>query len=235
MLRIANILCPTDFSPSAQAAISVACSLARDYGAALTLLYVREPVPAVMGEFGSIPPPPREPDDALIAKMRAHVPADSQGAIAFEILDGNAAEKILACARERSCDLVVIGTHGRTGLNRLLVGSVADAVLRGASCPVLTIRPKAPAEAKSEDAEEPEPTLDANDLATVCSVATPMEAEIIRNALKQEGIASFIEGSQQAGMVGLLGIPIRIQVRVGDFDRAKKFIEKREAHRPVQV
>ena len=54
---------------------------------------------------------------------------------------------------------------------------------------------------------------------------------MIRNALKGESIPCFVEGTQQAGIVGVLGIPIKVQVRVGDFDRANKFVKTHEAHR----
>lgn len=233
MLRIANILCPVDFSPGAQAALSIACALARDYGATLTLLHVRETPPAVVGEFGSIPPEPPVPDETLKARMRRSVPEGFPGVPECEVRDGDAADTILKTARRRKCDLIVLGTHGLTGLSRLLVGSVAEVVLRGAPCPVLTIRPKAAESAPSEPSDEAnvEPRFEPTDLITVCSVATPMEAEVIHNALTGEGITSFVEGAQQAGLVGTLGIPVRIQVRVGDFNRANKFIEKREAHR----
>src|SRR5688572_14787650 len=68
-----------------------------------------------------------------------------------------------------------------------------------------------------------------DELATVCSVANPAEAEVIRVALEGEGIRSFAEGSQQAGLAGTLGVPIRIQVAAGDLNRANKIIRKGES------
>lgn len=234
MIRITNILCPTDFSACAQAALPITCSLARDYGATLILLHVRSNPVTVVGEFGAIPPEPREPAETLKARMRECVPANFKGVMECEIQDGDAAEEILKKAQQRNCDLIVIGTHGRSGLYRMLVGSVAEAVLREAPCPVLTIKPtatKSSATSNPAEAAEAEPNLNANDLVTVCSVANPVEAEVIRNALKGERISCFVEGVQQAGLVGILGIPIKIQVRVGDFNRANKLIQTREAHR----
>ena len=234
MIRITNILCPTDLSAFAQAALPIACSLARDYGATLILLHVRPDPVTYVGEFGAIPPEPREPDETLKARMRQCLPANFKGVVECHVQDGEAVEEILKTAQSRHCDLIVLGTHGRSGLTRLLVGSVAEAVLRKAPCPVLTIRPRATepsAAAKPTEAAEAEPNLNASDLVTVCSVANPVEAEVIRNALQGERIACFVEGGQQAGLVGTLGIPIKVQVRVGDFNRANKFIQTCEAHR----
>ena len=234
MIRITNILCPTDFSPFAQAALPIACSLARDYGATLILLHVRTMPVTVVGEFGAFPPEPRESDETLKTRMRQCLPSDFTGVVECQIQDGDAAEEILKTAEQRHCDLIVLGTHGRSGLRRLLLGSVAEAVLRKAPCPVLTIKPtatKSSATSNPAEAAEAEPNLNANDLVTVCSVANPVEAEVIRNALKGERISCFVEGVQQAGLVGILGVPIKIQVRVGDFNRANKLIQTREAHR----
>jgi nucleotide-binding universal stress UspA family protein len=234
MIRIRNILCPTDFSPFAQAALPIACSLARDYGAALILLHVRPEPVTFVGEFGAVPPEPGEPDETLKARMRQRVPSSFTGVVDCQIQSGDAAEGILKAAQGRNCDLIVLGTHGRSGLRRMLVGSVAEAVLRKAPCPVLTIKPPAtePSTASTPtQAAEMEPNLNSGDLVTVCSVANPVEADVIRNALQGERIPCFVEGAQQAGLVGTLGIPIKIQVRVGDFNQANKFIQAREAHR----
>ena len=232
MLRITNILCPTDFSPFAQAALPIACSLARDYGATLTLLHVRPILtPAMVGEFGALLPEPAEADETIIARMRQSVPATFTGTVECQVEDGDAAEAIWKAAQWRRCDLIVLATHGRSGLGRLLLGSVAEAVLRKAPCPVLTIKPTPTAPPIPTETAEVEPALNGNDLVTVCSVANPPEAEVIRNALRAERIPCFVEGTQQAGLVGTLGIPIKIQVRVSDFNRANKFIQTREAHR----
>jgi universal stress protein A len=234
MIRITNILCPTDFSSFAEAALPIACSLAGDYGATLILLHVRPNPVTVVGEFGAIPPEPREPDETLKGGMRQCVPESFTGVVECQVRDGDAAEEILKTAQEGHCDLIVLGTHGRSGLRRLLVGSVAEAVLRKAPCPVLTIKPMATEPSVTSnptDAAELEPDLNSGDLVTVCSVANPVEAEVIRNALNGERIPCVVEGVQQAGLVGTLGIPIRIQVRIGDFNRANEFVQTREAHR----
>lgn len=229
-MGIKRILYPTDFSPAAQAAAPVACSLARDYGAALVLLHVRQAPDVVVGEFGALPAGPLEAKGSLQARLRQMLPADFKGAVECEVADGDATAGILQAARDQRCDLIVLGTHGRSGLVRLLMGSVAEAVLRAAPCPVLTVKP-APEILRRPETEDAEPAVNRDELVTVCAVAQPTEAEVIHNALKAEGIRSFIQGGTQAGLVGTLGIPINIQVTAGDFNRASKFIQIREEHR----
>lgn len=236
MAAIRTLLCPTDFSECAQVALPVARALARDYGAKLVLLHVRARPPAVVGEFGALPTEPGEPEEAVRTNLRRLVPADFKGPVELLVRDGDAAAEILRVAQETRCDMIVLGTHGRSGLGRLLFGSVAEAVLREAPCPVLTIKP--PRSESQAMPQFPERVADKNaepgvadtDLTTVAAVASPAEADIIRNALKNEGIGCFIEGAQQAGVVGVLGIPIKIQVRAGDAARAGKFIRGHDEH-----
>jgi nucleotide-binding universal stress UspA family protein len=136
MLRIRTILHPTDFSPLARHAFEVACSLAQDYKARLVLLHVHEP-PVPMGELV----PTESPDirEYLLRELHAlETPPDVAADYRLEI--GPVAEGILCAAAETKCDLIVIGTHGRGGLGRVLLGSVAESVLRKAPCMVLTVK-----------------------------------------------------------------------------------------------
>lgn len=234
MMKFTKILCPTDFSPCAEAALPVAFALARDYGAKVLFVYVRPfPVTAV-GEFGAIMPEPAESEAELKARMRRMVPTDFPGTVEFQVRDGDAVEEILNTAEAQKCDLIVMATHGRSGLGRVLVGSVAESLLRKAPCPVLTVKPNpvvAAPEAPAFRGRDSEPNVNVNELVTVCSVGNLVEAEVIQNGLKGERIPSFLEGAEQAGMAGMLGIPIKVQVRAADFDRANKFIQSREALR----
>ena len=68
-----------------------------------------------------------------------------------------------------------------------------------------------------------------NDLVTVYSVTNPVEAEVIKNALQSEGMPCMLEGAQQAGVAGTMALPINLQVRASDADRAAKFIRKHES------
>lgn len=145
-----RILVGVDFSPESDAAIRTAIGFARAFDATITLLHVHE-LPTMMN---SIVPGADSAADAhdmrdaaqaqlneLVARLRASDPRALEGGITIqtEAAGGIAADVILERARSGRFDLVVVGTHGRTGLRRLLVGSVAEAVIRGAPCPVLTV------------------------------------------------------------------------------------------------
>jgi len=139
MLAIHTILHPTDFSEHSQYAFALGCALTRDYGARLVVLHaVAEPV-VLYGE-GVVPSDPEEVRAAARDQLaRLQVPhADVRAE--FRLEDGDADEAILRVAQEIHADLIVMGTHGRTGLGRLLMGSVAEQVVRKSTCPVLTVR-----------------------------------------------------------------------------------------------
>jgi nucleotide-binding universal stress UspA family protein len=138
MLPIRTILHPTDFSEPAEAAFSVATMLARTHGARIVVLHVYPP-PVCHGEVVA-----RRQDGGYEADLwrlldRYHAP-DPATPVGGRLVEGDAAEEIVRVAKEEGCDLIVMGTHGRGGLPRLLIGSVADKVMRHAGCPVLTVR-----------------------------------------------------------------------------------------------
>jgi nucleotide-binding universal stress UspA family protein len=155
MLAIHTILHPTDFSAPSQYALALACALTRDYGARLIVLHVAEPPPIIYGE-GLLAPDPQDLRATAQGQLdRLQVPhADVRAERRLE--QGDTIEEILRVAEEVHADLLVLGTHGRTGLERLLMGSVAEQVMRRAACPVLTIKRPLPATAgKSELRAEP--------------------------------------------------------------------------------
>jgi len=139
MLSLGTILHPTDFSEHSQFAFRLACALARDYNARLVLLHVMQP-PMVVYAGGPVPAemwPSAEEVQGHLHQLEndAHrVRVESQ------ILEGDPVDMILRAAKETHSDLIVMGTHGRRALARLLVGSVAESVLRKSPCPVLTVR-----------------------------------------------------------------------------------------------
>lgn len=136
MLPIHTILFPTDFSESSTQALHVAQALARDYDARLIALHA-VPLPTVVYSDGVIPPDLGIHDEAARAELdRLDLPAGSER----RFVEGDPIDVILNTARDAHVDLIVMGTHGRTGLSRLLMGSVAEHVLRKAPCPVLTVR-----------------------------------------------------------------------------------------------
>lgn len=143
MLHVKCILHPTDHSDHANYAWSVACALARDYGARIVLLHVA-PL-AVIGGPELMPSPQTIPDlTALKASHEAGLlkvqPTDPNIHVDRYVIFGDPATEILQLAQDTSCDLVVMGTHGRTGLSRILMGSVAETVIRKATCPVLVVK-----------------------------------------------------------------------------------------------
>jgi universal stress protein A len=150
ILSFKRVLVTTDFSEAGDAAIPQAFRIASDHGAEVVLCHVIEipqtpnPLYAHYSSTGLFRPEARlqaerEADKAL----RARVPKD--GALAAvpyrtRIVDGEPVAQILAVAQEEKADLVVIATHGRTGLKHFFLGSVVERVIRHAHCPVLVIR-----------------------------------------------------------------------------------------------
>ena len=154
MVRFTHVLYPTDLSDASLPAFRYAAAVARWYGATLTVLHVVpsfEPMAGPAEWIGDPLPVPRVPSaEDVRAEMARLLPMDEADGITvtLEARAGHAASVIVDQAVERSADLIVMGTHGRTGFSRLLMGSVAEKVVRQAPCPVLTIPPVAPASAK---------------------------------------------------------------------------------------
>ena len=143
---VTTILVPTDFSETADAALEHASSLAGRLGASLHLLHVfTDPYLGVVGTEPYAPPLPEMRERALedvraclATRLAAQQTAARPGACA--IVSGLTAKQIAQYAADHAIDLIVMGTHGRRGVAHLLLGSVAEHVVRTASCPVLTVR-----------------------------------------------------------------------------------------------
>jgi nucleotide-binding universal stress UspA family protein len=155
MLPIRTILHPTDFSPHSHAAFQLACSLARDYAARLIVLHVVNPPIAALGGMAAVPPIAEEYGQRKAEEKLYHLQSP-YAAVRIEqrLAQGDAAEEILRLAEEIPCDFIVLGTHGRTGVGRLLLGSVAERVLRKAACPVLTVKNPVPEAAEPAGARK---------------------------------------------------------------------------------
>jgi len=144
-LNFKRILIPVDGSPISAHAASVGLELARDLRAETAMVYVVEPPVPYSGEIG-IPPEEllqlagRE-SEAVFDALREH--GDLLATAARFVRVGHAADVIEKLASEWSADMIVIGSHGRGGVGRALLGSVADAVVRHAPCPVLVVRREA--------------------------------------------------------------------------------------------
>jgi nucleotide-binding universal stress UspA family protein len=181
MLPVRTILHPTDFSEAADYAYRLARVVARDCGARLIVLHIAgvhvDVSPVVYTEMGApfilpgdyqgyhaaLRDQLRERSDPSGDFLKDHESKKAQLhdrfngghkiSVETRLEHGDAAEEILRVAEEVGCDLIVMGTHGRSGLGRLLMGSVAEAVLRRARCPVLTV--KSPAAVPSSGSGEP--------------------------------------------------------------------------------
>lgn len=138
-LKIQRILCPADFSVSAEYALDYALSIAVQYGARIELLHVTEPsayAEDAVNDRG------QTVDDTIREHLHAIAEEKNTPSVNMDVrvVDGIDYLEIVHRANAWPADLIVMGTHGRTGMKHLLIGSVAERVVRTAPCPVLTTR-----------------------------------------------------------------------------------------------
>jgi nucleotide-binding universal stress UspA family protein len=166
-VTLRRILFPTDFSDVSREAGATAAALARQFDAELTILYVVPPV---------TDPSPSERLGPLAAELGQGI------TIKTEVASGIPARRIVAYAQQHGIDLIVMGTHGRTGISRALLGSVTEAVVRRAPCRVLTVPAPAPV------TEPATPPADAGATCIVCRVASvDLVCEFCRARIRGEG------------------------------------------------
>jgi nucleotide-binding universal stress UspA family protein len=137
MIRIQRILYPTDFSSYSNQAYFHAVAQAEKHGASLTVLFVYNP------DKITTPGNPSSLEEARAywqSQLESIRPIDPRIPVQHVLLEGDPAEEIVRYARDAGIDLIVMGTHGRTGLERLLMGSVAERVLLDALCSVLVVK-----------------------------------------------------------------------------------------------
>ena len=143
-----KILFPTDYSHLSDAALDHATMLAKQSDATLLIAHVEEPPLAYGGGemYYGIP----DPDQDEVKRMLAAVkPTNPDVHCEYRLLTGDPATEIVRLAEEEDVSMIVMGTHGRTGLSRMLMGSVAELVVRRAKCPVLTFKVAEHAAAKT--------------------------------------------------------------------------------------
>lgn len=145
MKEYERILVPVDFTSHAAEAIRRAVDLAQHYSASLTLIYVYEPLDYSLPEGYALYTPEQagvlmEEFKERLRKMVHELEALGMTGVESHVLHGSAAIEIVDFARAQNFDLIIMGTHGRQGLSHLLMGSLAERVLRTAHCPVLTVK-----------------------------------------------------------------------------------------------
>ena len=147
-MQIRSILLPTDFSECGNYALSYATSLARKFGASIICVHVIEPIVPTVGYSGMTEPLPladitEQLEDSAERELPRLAECEECAGLNVEelIVHGEAASEIVRVAKEREVDRVVISSHGRTGLGRILFGTTAEAVVRHAPCPVLVVKP----------------------------------------------------------------------------------------------
>jgi universal stress protein A len=159
-MQLRRILVGVDFSDSSRLALDYAIELALQLGAAVELLHVYQ-IPSFAFPESIVPAPP-DTLEAMVAASQGHLDewaerARARGLVATrELLPGSPHVELVGRAREGGFDLIVVGTHGRTGLRHALLGSVAERVVRRASVPVLTVRTPERASGTEDAAAEPD-------------------------------------------------------------------------------
>lgn len=146
MSRIRRIVHPTDFSPASRRAFTTAVNLAKSLNARLTIVHVMATVVPVVPElyldatvFDRIEQQTRDWSTRRLKRIAER--AKAGGARVDTLLrEGEAAFQIVRAAKSARADLIVMGTHGRGGIPRVLLGSVAERVVRTSACPVMTVR-----------------------------------------------------------------------------------------------
>jgi nucleotide-binding universal stress UspA family protein len=148
MIAINHILCPVDFSDTSRHALHHAVALAKWYRAHLSVLHVHQPiaVPAGPPEVMPVMVMTRVEHEQLLASLRSVVATEVGESVLtrVDVVEGSAAREIVERAKRTSADLIVMGTHGASGFEKFVLGSVTEKVLRKALCPVMTVPPRAP-------------------------------------------------------------------------------------------
>lgn len=144
-LEIREILIPTDFSKSSRMAVDYGIQIALKFSSKIHLLNVIQPLPPLAGDFPVTSP------ELLVGGSPLHQSQPPLGSLSDEMVklgipvvthcrEGFAFDEILLLSKEQKVDLIIMGTHGLTGLSHVLLGSVAEKIVRNAPCPVLTVR-----------------------------------------------------------------------------------------------
>ncbi len=146
MIDLHRILVPTDFSKYSQIALNYGTAFAERFGAELYLLHVVQDLALFIPDMITVSPPPTPSVEQMTVAVRAGldrlIEENNLGRFTLhrEVREGTPFYEIIRFARETNIDLIIMGTHGHTGLAHMLLGSVTEKVVRKAPCPVLTVR-----------------------------------------------------------------------------------------------
>jgi nucleotide-binding universal stress UspA family protein len=146
MIDLRRILVPTDFSKFSKNALTYAVAFAEKFGAELYLLHVVQDLALFVPEAITVAPPLAPPVEQFIEAARTALDRVMKDCcppsilVHPEVVEGTPFHEIINAARDKDVDLIVMGTHGHAGLAHVLLGSVAEKVVRKAPCPVLTVR-----------------------------------------------------------------------------------------------
>jgi nucleotide-binding universal stress UspA family protein len=146
MIDLHRILVPTDFSKHSENALTYAAAFAEKFGAELYLLHVVQDLALFIPDAITVAPPIAPPVEQFLAAAKAALDrAVKDGTLAGlkvhpEVREGTPFYEIVRFAQETNIDLILLGTHGHSGLAHVLLGSTAEKVVRKAPCPVLTVR-----------------------------------------------------------------------------------------------
>lgn len=170
-----KILVATDFSAGSRRALGLAAEIADKFGAKLLLLHVLHDPAEAPGFYAAKKAGKKvfRNLEQAAETMMADFVADLKKFKKYDtlILPGLPPVQIVACAQKQQADLIVMGTHGRSGLQRLMIGSVADKVIRTAPCPVLTVQEPQKAKGSKKSGKAPDPTAVPEDLTADQGVA----------------------------------------------------------------
>jgi nucleotide-binding universal stress UspA family protein len=152
-MKAKKILVPLDFSDCSEAALGFATSLARDTGATLLLVHVDD-TPLLLEGDEYLGAPPWVTEKEARARLDAVILPDPNTPCERYLENGNPWIQIIQLAKDQQVDFIVMGTHGRRGLSRMLLGSIAEAVMRRAPCPVITVKHSVAAQQTAPETSE---------------------------------------------------------------------------------
>jgi nucleotide-binding universal stress UspA family protein len=187
-MTVGDVLFPTDFSAASERAGLVARDMARQQGVRLHVIHVVPPV--------------TDPEDSSekLRRLAAELAKDLR--VESALLSGRVAHQIIRYARDKRVGLIVLGTHGRTGVSRVLLGSVAEGVVRLAPCPVLTVP------ASAIEVEEPRPAPTEALAVHRCIVCAQESEDLICETCRTRIRGEVLEQKREAERPGRRGSPM---------------------------